>query len=82
MPSAIRSFLPALATAALAAFSGPAHADQPAGMQARGRPVRAVLGIFEPFGYADPRTRSMAGYGVDLCHATGQRLGVQVRPIP
>lgn len=82
----IRWSLPAAATAALAAlaaFSTAAQADQLTDIQARGRLACAVLGIFEPFGYTDPQTRSVAGYDVDICHAVGQRLGVkaEIRPV-
>lgn len=80
MPSRI---IGPLLAAAIAAFSPGAHADQLADIQTRGQLVCAVLGIFEPFGYTDPRTRSVTGYDVDICHAIGQKMGVKVdiRPV-
>lgn len=77
------SLLPALIAMGIAAFSPGARADQLADIQARGAMVCAVLGIFEPFGYTDPQTRSMAGYDVDICHAIGKKLGVKadIRPV-
>ncbi|CAB5678205.1 Glutamine-binding periplasmic protein precursor [Delftia tsuruhatensis] len=83
MTPRIRLLLPTFAMAALTAFGPHAHADQLADIQARGRLVCAVLGIFEPFGYTDPQTRGVAGYDVDICHAVGQRLGVkaEIRPV-
>ena len=80
MPSRI---LLSLTIATIAAFSPGAHANQLADIQARGGLVCAVLGIFEPFGYTDPQSRSVAGYDVDICHAVGRKLGVKadIRPV-
>ncbi|MPT05916.1 MAG: transporter substrate-binding domain-containing protein [Delftia sp.] len=65
------------------ALHAPAMADQLADIKARGSLGCGVLDVFEPFGFTDPASRSVAGYDVDICHALARRLGVkaQIKPV-
>jgi len=59
-----------------------AHADQLANVKSKGTLVCGVLDIFEPFGYTDAATRTVAGYDVDVCSAVSKKLGVKVEIKP
>lgn len=64
-------------------WQAPANADQLADIRTRGSLRCGVLDVFEPFGFTDPASRSVAGYDVDICHALARRLGVkaQIKPV-
>ncbi len=46
-------------------------------IKARGELICGVVGVNEPFGFEDVKTREVTGYEVDLCKILGQKLGVK-----
>ncbi|WP_454726374.1 MULTISPECIES: transporter substrate-binding domain-containing protein [Cupriavidus] len=62
--------------------SAGAAADQLADVRARGTLTCAVLGNFEPYGFAGA-DRRIVGYDVDTCQAIAGRLGVKaaIKPV-
>lgn len=51
-------------------------ADQLADIKAKRELVCGVLGTDEPSSFIDPKTRTIVGYDVDLCHAVAKKIGV------
>lgn len=78
----IYALISAIASCAFFATSL-AHADQLADVKSKGILVCGVLDIFEPFGYTNTATRSVAGYDVDVCNAISKKLGVkaEIKPV-
>lgn len=56
---------------------GSANADQLADIKKKGELVCGVLGTDEPNSFIDPKTRTIVGYDVDLCHAVARKIGVK-----
>ena len=65
----------------VAGFCGALTATAQAGslddIKARGELICGVVGVNEPFGFEDVKTREVTGYEVDLCKILGQKLGVK-----
>lgn len=72
-------FLPVtvLAAGLGAVLAVDARADALSDIRARGELICGVLGVNEPFGFEDIKTREVTGYEVDLCKILGQKLGVK-----
>jgi polar amino acid transport system substrate-binding protein len=66
----------------MAASMGVAKADQLDDIKKRGTLVCGTLGTAEPFSYADPKTRKIIGYDVDLCQAIADGMGVKLEMKP
>jgi polar amino acid transport system substrate-binding protein len=58
-------------------LSSIATADQLATIKQKGELVCGALGTDEPNSFVDPKTRTIVGYEIDLCHAIAKRLGVK-----
>jgi polar amino acid transport system substrate-binding protein len=67
-----------LATVFSLAVSASAHADRLADIKARGTLICATLTSSEPLGFADPETRQVVGFDVDMCGAVAKQLGVKL----
>lgn len=78
----MRSQLLSLAVAAAILSTGAASADQLDDIKARGTLVCGTLGTAEPFSFADPQTREIVGYDIDLCQAIADDLGVSMEAKP
>ena len=59
-------------------MAGIAHAGVLEDVKSRGTLVCGTLGTSEPFSFQDPKTRSVAGYEVDLCKQIADSLGVDL----
>lgn len=72
-----------LICAALISIAGIASADQLDDIKARGTLICGTLGTAEPFSFADPKTRQIVGYDVDLCQEIAADLSVkaELKPI-
>lgn len=69
----------ALLVALCGVFAIPAGADTMATVKQKGILVCGVKDSLPPFGFVDPKTRTIVGYDVDFCRAIANRLGVKVR---
>lgn len=72
----------ALVGVALAAMVMPARADQLQDIMHRKVLRCATFADVPPFASPDPKTREMVGFGVDLCKAVAQHLGVAAKITP
>ncbi|OCW55731.1 ABC transporter substrate-binding protein [Hoeflea olei] len=70
--------LSVLALVATALTVGTAAADQLADIKSNGTLTCGTLGTAEPFSFADPNTREIVGYDVDLCQAIADDMGVKL----
>lgn len=61
---------------------GTAAADRLADIKSRGTLTCGTLGTAEPFSFADPKTREIVGYDVDLCTAIADDMGVELEIKP
>ncbi|MBN9055365.1 MAG: ABC transporter substrate-binding protein [Rhizobiales bacterium] len=61
---------------------GTAAADQLADIKSRGTLTCGTLGTAEPFSFADPTTREIVGYDIDLCKAIADDIGVKLEMKP
>lgn len=79
----MRLKLSIVAIVAVVSSIGAAFADQLDDIKARGTLVCGTLGTAEPFSFADPKTREIVGYDIDLCKAIANDIGVklQVKPV-
>ncbi|PRD43563.1 cysteine ABC transporter substrate-binding protein [Phyllobacterium phragmitis] len=59
-----------------------AAADQLADIKSRGTLTCGTLGTAEPFSFADPATREIAGYDIDLCKGIADDMGVELQMKP
>lgn len=73
----------ALSAAMLGLLAFSASAGTLDDVKARGVLVAGVKDSLPPFGYVDPKTRTIVGYDVDFAQAIADRLGVklEVRPV-
>lgn len=56
-----------------------AQADRLADIKARGTLICATLTSSEPLGFADPQSREIVGFDVDMCSAIARQLGVRMQ---
>ena len=61
---------------------GTATADQLADIKSRGTLICGTLGTAEPFSFANPSTREIVGYDIDLCKAIADDIGVKLQMKP
>ena len=64
---------------------GTATADQLADIKSRGTLICGTLGTAEPFSFANPSTREIVGYDIDLCKAIADSIddiGVKLQMKP
>lgn len=78
----MKTKLLSLAVAAAILSTGAASADQLEDIKARGTLICGTLGTAEPFSFADPQTRQIVGYDIDLCQAIADDLGVKMEAKP
>ncbi|MDV9033038.1 ABC transporter substrate-binding protein [Pseudomonas sp. RAC1] len=63
---------------AACSFVVAANADQVSDIKSKGEMVCGVLGTDEPFSFiADPSSRQIVGYDIDLCQAVAEKMGVK-----
>jgi polar amino acid transport system substrate-binding protein len=60
------------------ALTATAQAGSLDDIKARGELICGVVGVNEPFGFEDVKTREVTGYEVDLCKILAQKLGVKI----
>ena len=77
-----RTILALGTTLACLAGALPAHADAWADVQQHKELKCGTFADVPPFAAPDPRTRQMAGFDVDLCHALAKQLGVAATIVP
>lgn len=78
----MKTQLSIIALVAAVFSAGSAAADQLEDIKARGTLVCGTLGTAEPFSFADPQTRQIVGYDLDLCQAIATDLGVELEMKP
>ena len=66
----------------VALVAAQAAADTLADVKRKGVLVAGVKDALPPFGYVDPRTRTLVGYDIDFCEAIAKRLGVRLEKKP